>query len=153
VTELDVGSLSTGRVAHVDERGTVRWHRSQLDWRVWVGDRWLVPGVDGLVRSARPTPAPVAETSLRISGGEAIQRVYAVDRTVVVEVENASPEAIAVAFALNAGRSPDGAVHLSLPRKPGATEPDGAVVFPVPHRTTIRVAAGPEAVTALSLRP
>lgn len=141
MTGIDVGALSTGRLATVDEHGMVSWSGAQLDWRVWVGDRWIVPGVDGLARQARPTPAPVAVTSLRIAGGDAIQRVYAADRTVVVEVENASPEAIAVAFRF-AG---DGG-QLSLPRKPGATESDGAVVFPVPHRTTIRVAAGPESV-------
>lgn len=143
---LDVGSLSTGRLAHVDERGMVQWDGANLSWRVWVGDRWIVPGVDGLARSARPAPAPVAETALRVPSGDAIQRVYAVDRTVVVEVENASPDAVAVAFLL-AGD----VVQLSVPRKPGATEPDGAVVFPVPHRTTIRVAAGPEPVDVSGL--
>jgi hypothetical protein len=140
VTGIDVGALSTGRLANVDEHGTISWNGAQLQWRVWVGDRWLVPGVDGLARQARPSPAPVPATALRIAGGDAIQRVYAIDRTVVVEVENASPEAIAVAFRLSGD-----AVQLSLPRKPGATEPDGAVVFPVPHRTTIRVALGPDA--------
>jgi hypothetical protein len=146
VTGIDVGALSTGRLASVDDAGMVSWSGAQLAWRVWVGDRWILPGVDGLARPSRPTPAPVAVTSLRIAGGDAVQRVYAVDRSVVVEVENASPDAIAVAFLLSGD-----AAQLSLPRKPGATEPDGAVVFPVPHRTTIRVAAGPESVDVSGL--
>jgi hypothetical protein len=146
VTAVYIGALVSGRLAQVDERGNVAWPDARLTWRIFTAKRWVVPGVDALARTHRPAPAPVTETALRIAGGDVLQRVYAIDQTVVLEVENASPEAIAVAFAL------DGAgVQLSYARKPGATEPDGALAFPVPHRTSLRVAASPETVDVSTL--
>jgi hypothetical protein len=138
---MHIGALATGRLAQVDERGNVAWPDARLTWRVFTAKRWVVPGVDTLARTHRPAPAPVSETALRVAGGDVLQRVYAVDQTVVMEVENASPEAIAVAFALEGS-----GVQLSCARKPGATEPDGALAFPVPHRTSLRVAAARESV-------
>ena len=47
-----------------------------LRWRVHVGDRWIDPTAEPSVhvRSARPAAAPVAETAVRVPGGEMIQR-------------------------------------------------------------------------------
>jgi hypothetical protein len=139
---MNVGALRTGVLAMVDERGMVTTPRGgAVGWRIHAGNRWIDPATDTTVRHSRAGAAPVAQTSVRVPGGDAVQRVYAVGShggVVVIDVENASAEAIAVAFTAAGG-------SLVLPRKPGATEPDGTVVFPVPHRTAVRVALSDEA--------
>jgi hypothetical protein len=146
-----LGALTTGRIATVDERGCVTRAEVTLGWRVHTRDRWIDPASDVSVRASRLAPAPVAETMVRVPGGDAIGRAYAVgDRggVVVVEIENASPEAIAVAFALRGASVEE---VLALPRRPGTIEPDGAIVFPVPHRTVLRVALGDPSVDVRTL--
>jgi hypothetical protein len=146
-----LGALTTGRIATVDERGSVTRAAVTLGWRVHTRDRWIDPASDVSVRASRLGPAPVTETMVRVPGGDAIERAYAVGDhggVVIVEVENASPEAIAVAFAV---RGASVAEVLALPRPPGAIEPDGAVVFPVPHRTVLRVALGDPSVDVRTL--
>ncbi|HTL83788.1 MAG TPA: hypothetical protein VL856_01295 [Acidimicrobiia bacterium] len=140
---LGLGALTTGVIATVDERGTVRRSDAALSWRVRAGDRWIDAVTDPSVRSARLGPAPIGETAVRVPGGDVLARAYALSDDggiVVVEVENASPEAVAVAFALTGA---DVERALAMPRRPGAVEPDGAVVFPVPHRVMVRVALAP----------
>jgi hypothetical protein len=146
-----LGALTTGRIATVDERGSVIRGEVALGWRVRARDRWIDPASDLSVRASRLGPAPIGQTTLRVPGGDAVGRVYAVGDhggVVILEVENASPEAIAVAFAVH-GASVDDV--LALPRRPGAREPDGAVVFPVPHRTVLRVALGDPSVDVRTL--
>lgn len=150
---VGVGTLATGIVAEVDAWGTVHQGSLRLGWCVRGVSDWLVPGRDGPVRRSRPYAAPVVQTALRISGGDAIGRVYAVgdgdDGIVVAEVQNDSPEAIAVAFVVDApgvvavdtgGVRVDGVSVVAFARRPGAVESDNRLVFPVPHRTTVRVA-------------
>jgi hypothetical protein len=150
---IGVGTLTTGITAEVDEHGTVHRGALQLGWRVRSGNDWLVPGRDGPTRQTRPSPAPLVQTALRISRGDAVERVYAVgdgDRDItVVEVENDSPDAIAVAFVVEVpgivaigdhGVTVDGAPVVAFARRPGALEDGNHVVFPVPHRTTARIA-------------
>jgi hypothetical protein len=150
---IGVGTLTTGITAEVDEHGTVQSGSLRLGWRIRSGNDWLVPGRDGPARRSRPVAAPVVHTALRISGGDAVERVYAVGDgerdIVVVEVENASPEAIAVAFVVEApgvvavgdrGATVDGVPALAFARSPGAVEDGNRFVFPVPHRTRARVA-------------
>jgi len=145
---IGVGTLTSGATAQVDADGTVQQGSHRVGWRVRSGNDWLVPGEDerpGALWQARPHPAPVVHTSLRIAGGNAIERVYAVDDSgesiVVIEVENDSPEAIAVGFVVDdGGMRVDGESVLSVTRRPGAVEDDYGVVFPVPHRTKVRVA-------------
>ncbi len=139
---MNVGDLRAGAIADVDERGTVRRDGVTLRWRVWARDHWIDPESDVTARWSRPSAAPVSQTSLRVPGGDAIQRVYSVaGGAIVVEVENASPEAIAVAFAVQ-GAGDDARAVLALPREPGDVADDGALVFPVPHRVSVRVALG-----------
>jgi hypothetical protein len=148
---IGVGALTTGVIATVDERGVVDRGDVALEWRVRAGDRWIDPTSDVSVRTSRVGPGPVAETAVRVPGGDAVGRAYAVGDhggVVIVEVENASPEAVAVAFAV---RDAPAADVLALPRRPGAIEPDGAVVFPVPHRTVLRVALGDPTVEVRTL--
>ena len=150
-----VGALATGRLATVDAHGALRTEgalgAAVLDWRVYAGGRWIDPATDAAVRHTRPRAAPVPRTAVRVPGGDAVQRVYATAAAggvLVVEVENASPEAIAVAVRLT-GADPARMLHPSRPV--GATEDDGAWAFPVPHRTTLRVAVAPEPVDVRSL--
>ena len=123
---IPLGTLAAGVLATVDERGTMHRAGASLSWRV--------VGSVGRARVSRPDAAPVAEVAVRVPHGDAIARAYAVDDVVIVDVENASPEAIAVAF------SYDGRAVCSWSRPVGAIESDGAQVFPVPHRTSVRVA-------------
>ena len=57
----------------------------------------------------------------------------------MVDVENASPNGFAVGFLVEGARADD---VLAVGRKPGDVETDGTVVFPVPHRQSVRVAVG-----------
>ncbi len=150
---IGVGTLSTGVTAEVDADGTVHHGPLRFHWRVRSGNEWLVPGRDAPTRQSRPHAAPTVHTAVRIPGGDAISRVYAVGdgdaATVVIEVENASPEAIAVGFVVDApgevavddyGARVDGTRVLAFARRPGAVETDNGLVFPVPHRTKVRIA-------------
>jgi hypothetical protein len=144
---MQVGALTTGALALVDERGMVSSRAGgAVRWRVHAGNRWIDPASEPTVRHTRGGAAPIAQTAVRVPGGDAVQRVYGLGShggVVVVEVENASPEAIAVAFVVSGA-------GLALPRKPGAVESDGALVFPVPHRMSVRVALAAD--TALDVR-
>ena len=150
---LGVGTLTAGVVAEVDGHGTVRRGPVRLGWRVRSGNEWLIPGVDVPARRSRPGPAPMVQTALRLPGGDAVQRVFAVgdgdSDVVVVEVENDSPEAIAVGFVVEAAGTVtgddacarvDGSVVAAFGRRPGAVEDGNVFVFPVPHRTRVRIA-------------
>ncbi len=145
---IDLGALTSGVVATVDEHGRVRRGDAAVDWRVRT-DEWFAPA-DGRARQTRLGVAPIAETAVRVPGGEAVQRAYALGdatHTVVIEVENASPEAIAVGFVV-----PETAgVVCSWAPKPARTEADGLVVFPVAHRTRVRCAIADAAVDAAAL--
>src|SRR5471030_1005408 len=103
---IGVGTLGSGITAEVDADGTVHQGALRLGWRIRAADDWLQPGVDLPVRQSRPHPAPVVHSAVRLSGGDAIERVYGIGagdhETVVVEVANDSPAAIAVAFVLDA---------------------------------------------------
>jgi hypothetical protein len=118
-----VGNLGSAWEAIVDPRGLVTpWYDGwSLDWWIGAEDRWHLPSRESAVRQSlfgpsgdtpRPGPSgdtsgagfvPVVETVMRIPGGDAVQRVYAVvadEELVVVEIENRSAVPVAVAFAL-----------------------------------------------------
>jgi hypothetical protein len=193
-----VGNLSSPSVAVVDPRGLVTpWAGGwSLDWWVGADDRWHLPSREPAVRQTLVGATPVVETAMRIPGGDAVQRVYALPapaagargELVVVEVENQSAIPVAVAFAVRPynpvglaavgqivqegttvlvdgrpalllGRPPAGVAGSVLATGdcvgpvtegravPGAVDvedPDGlaqaAFVYPLPHRTIIRVA-------------
>lgn len=111
-----------------------------LDWYVAADDRWHVPAQEPTVRQERLEGAPVVETRVRVPDGDVVQRVWAVsdmDGTVVVEFENESPMPIAIALT---GPS-------VVTERPPADVPiqgielDGdAIVLPIGHRSTVRVA-------------
>ena len=111
-----------------------------LRWFVAAEDRWHVPSVEPAVRQRRVDGTPVVETRLRIPDGDAVARAWAVadhGGLIVIEVENESPLPFAVAF--SGGRvlteRPPAAVPIQ-----GIDLPDDAIVLPVGHRASVRVA-------------
>src|SRR5205085_7083985 len=141
-----------------------------LDWWVGAGDRWHLPSREMAVRQSRPDAVPVVETAMRIPGGDAVQRVYAVPGSspeagglVVVEVENRSAVPVAVAFAVRPYNaeglavvgeieladtaitvSVDGRPALLLPRPPAGVAGSTFAAGDCVHRVTAgQAAAGP----------
>ncbi len=98
-----IGDLE-GPVAVVDERGGVQTcdRRWSFEWGVGVGDRWRVAHSEPGARRHRIEDAPVYETRLRVPSGDVVQRVAVandgVSRVLVVEFENVSSDAVAVAL-------------------------------------------------------
>jgi hypothetical protein len=137
-----LGIRGGGWNAIVNERGSIRFNDGSpmLDWHIAADDRWHDPSTEPSVRQTRRAGVPVIETRLRIPGGDAIQRVYAVADAgglVVIEITNESTLPIAVAFTRpdvvsSRTPSPRGAQGIELPA--------GSVVFPVAHGSTLRVA-------------
>ncbi|HZQ86485.1 MAG TPA: hypothetical protein VFA83_16675, partial [Acidimicrobiales bacterium] len=103
-----VGNVASTWEAIVDPRGMVTpWFDGwSLDWWIGADDRWHFPSRETAVRQGLVDLSPVVETSMRVPGGDAVQRVYAAvppgggDDLVVVEIENRSPTPFAVALAV-----------------------------------------------------
>ncbi len=111
-----------------------------LQWFVAAEDRWHVPAAEPAVRQRRIDGTPVIETRVRVPEGDAVQRVWSVPDAgglTVIEVENESALPFAVAFA---------GARVLTERPPadvpiqGIDLPDGAVVLPVAHTASVRVA-------------
>lgn len=128
-----VGTLGAPGRAVVDPRGAVQvvgddW---TLDWWIGADDRWRVPAREPAVRQEAFGGVAIAETRLRVPGGDAVQRVYGVagrGDPVVVEVENDSPAAFLVAFALR------GATSIALEGSEVSLDGRVALVVPFPPR-------------------
>ena len=98
-----IGDLE-GPTAIVDSRGRIgaldgSWW---LEWGLRAEDRWRVAHDEVSVRQSRVADAPVYETWMRVPGGDVVQRVAAANdglgRVLVVEFENASSAAVALAL-------------------------------------------------------
>jgi hypothetical protein len=106
-----VGVLGSSAQALVDAHGAVRpdgapW---QVDWWIGADDRWHVPARETAVRQSLVGAAPVVETSVRVPGGDAVERVYGIGGPgglVALEIENASAAPFVAAFVL--GPAPTG---------------------------------------------
>ena len=139
-----IGSVGTPHRAWVSAAGDVLVPRPTGDavtgWYVAAEDRWHLPGSEPAVRQRRIGGTPVVETRLRVPEGDAVQRVWSVPDAgglSVIEVENASALPFAVAFSgprLLTERPPS-----DVPIQ-GVDLPDGSIVLPVAHRTSVRVA-------------
>jgi hypothetical protein len=137
-----LGVRGGGWSAVVNERGSVTLDDGSptLLWHVAADDRWHDPAKEPGVRQQRRAGVPVVETRVRIPGGDAVQRVYAVPDhggLFVMEFSNESTLPIAIALTrpdIISMRSPS-------PVGPqGIDLPEGSVVFPVAHGSTLRVA-------------
>lgn len=151
-SDADVAPTVTGVVgqswrADVTPWGDVTpWTDARpLRWHVAAEDRWHDPAVEPTVRQVRLEGTPVTETRVRVPSGDVVQRVWTIpDRggLTIVEVENESPRAVAVAFSgrpVLTDRPPS-----DVPVQ-GIDLPDGALVLPVGHRTSVRVGVVHEA--------
>ncbi len=111
-----------------------------VQWFVAAEDRWHVPAAEAAVRQRRVGGTPVVETRLRVPDGDAVHRVWSVPDLgglTVIEVENESPLPFAVAFA--GARVLTERPPADVPIR-GIDLPEGSIVLPVAHRTSVRVA-------------
>ena len=111
-----------------------------VQWFVAAEDRWHVPAAEPAVRQRRIDGTPVIETRVRVPEGDAVQRVWSVPDAgglTVIEVENQSvlPFAVAFAGARVLTERPPADVPIQ-----GIDLPDGAIVLPVAHTASVRVA-------------
>jgi len=142
--ETVIGVTGTPLRAWVSNAGDVRVPgpagEATVRWYVAAEDRWHVPASEPAVRQRRVEGTPVVETRVRVPEGDAVQRVWTVPDAgglTVIEVENASALPFAVAFSgqgLLTERPP-----ADVPIQ-GIELPEGAIVLPVAHRTSVRVA-------------
>ena len=98
-----VGTVSSGTKGIVDPRGLLTpWFDGwSLDWWIGAEDRWHFPSREAAVRQGLVGDTPVVETAMRIPGGDAVQRVYAVpDGVAVMEITNDTPTPVAVGLAV-----------------------------------------------------
>jgi hypothetical protein len=137
-----IGVLGRPWRADVDRSGAITFRDGApaLEWFIAADDRWHVPAVEVAVRQRRRSGTPVVETRVRIPGGDAVQRVWAVadgGGLVVVEIENDSPMAMAVAFSRGDLRTSRRITEVPIG---GIELPPGAVALPVGHRASVTVA-------------
>ena len=110
-------------------------------WRVHAGDRWIDPATEPAVACSRAagrgagrarrrcvSPAATRSSGCTRSGDDG--------GVVVIEVENDSPEGDRGRVRVVGRAHGPTACWRRAGRRPGAVEDDGAVVFPVPHRTS-----------------
>lgn len=92
-----VGTIGSPRRAHLDGGGRVTIAAGTADeltigWLIGAEDRWYVPSREVTVRQSLVQGSPVAMTSVRIPGGDAVQTVYGAVQgpreLVVVDVAN-----------------------------------------------------------------
>ena len=141
MTSITTGVTGGGWRASVTEWGAIEpWgDGAPLDWHIAADDRWHSPHREAAVRQHRIEGTAVVETRVRIPDGDAVQRIYSVpDRRglTIIEVENESPLAIAVAFTrggLLSARPPSAPIE-------GIDLPPGSVAFPIGHHATLTVA-------------
>ena len=127
--------------AHVTPWGAVEpWDGGPvLDWHVAADDRWHSPQREPAVRQRRVEGTAVVETRVRVPDGDAVQRIWSVPEhggLTVVEVENASPLPIVVAYshgALLSARAPSAAIE-------GIDLGPAAVAFPIGHHAAVTIA-------------
>jgi hypothetical protein len=105
-----LGNPASARKALVDQRGLVAPCASgwSLDWWIGADDRWHFPSRDAGVRQRLVGDSPVVETAMRVPGGDAVHRAYAVrapsgcgaDELLLIEIHNQTSVPFAVTFAV-----------------------------------------------------
>lgn len=104
---VPVGTLGSPEHAQVDPRGLVTpWPGGWgLDWWAGADDRWRIPAREGGVRQGLASNTPVVETTMRVPGGDFVERVWAfhdseTGPTLAVEFANESKAPLALALAI-----------------------------------------------------
>lgn len=111
-----------------------------LNWFVAADDRWHVAAEETSVRQRRVEGTAVTETRVRVPSGDVVQRIYSVADAgglTIVEFENESPMAVAVAFDRSDVLTERPIVDMPIE---GIDLPDGAFVVPLGHQATTRIA-------------
>lgn len=117
-----------------------------LAWRVAADDAWHDPSREGATRQRWYRGTPVCETRLRVPGGDIVQKIWCLaDSGGLTMMEFSNESSMAVAIALT---RPD--IMASRPVSsvaPAGTDlPEGSVVMPLAHGSSVRAAlrhAGP----------
>ena len=107
--------LGGKRDATVDRSGVVVAARAptwELDWWIGADDRWRVPAHEAAVRQQLVDGMPVVQTSMRVPGGDAVQRVVRraggdVGEVAVVEIANDSPAPFVAALVVRGASALD----------------------------------------------
>lgn len=157
-----LGAFGDVPVAAVDRAGAIQLAAAAwcLDWWIAAEDKLHTPTTVPSVRQARLGAGPVIQTSLRVPGGDIVQRVWAVKQAggaaVAVEFENttATPVGLTLTvrpFDLSGARCTpsvqlgtdrldvdDVTIWLSSEIRDTVPELD-AVVVPLPHKAVVRV--------------
>lgn len=144
-----VGTFASDCLGAVDPRGllTPRQGGWSIDWWVLGEDRWHFPSRESAVRQQLVDETPVVETSMRIPGGDVVQRVFAAaapEPVAVVEVSNRTPTPIAIALSVR----PYNAEGLAAVKRIALHDR----VVTVDGRTALRLPKIPTGVAASTLR-
>jgi hypothetical protein len=153
-----LGVFGRRPVARVDRGGGVQLLDSEwtLDWWIAADDRIHTPASEPTVRQQRVGAGPIIQTSVRIPGGDAVQRTWAYEDGVVLEFENNTATPVGLTLTVRpydlSGRPSNPTVHLTsdrmevdniniwLSNQARDTVPElGAVIVPLPHKAVIRV--------------
>lgn len=140
-TSVTTGVVGSRWRASITPWGAIQpWNGGRpLDWFVAAEDRWHRPHDEASVRQVRLGGTPVVETRLRVPNGDIVQHVYSTadhGGLTIVEFTNESPSPVAVATSHS---------ELLTVRPPADVPVQGieldadAVVFPLGHRSTLRI--------------
>lgn len=137
-----IGNRGGSWRATVSEHGSLHPHdgSAPLDWHVAADDRWYSPQSEPSLRHKWYAGYPVAETRIKVPGGDIVQRVYSVATSggmAVVEFENDSTMPVAVAVT----RSDVLTTRPAVDNPPqGISLPADSIVLPIGHKSSTRVA-------------
>jgi len=161
-SSTSIGCLAAPARVEVDPRGLVVAPEGWcVDWWIGTDDRWRHPAEDPSVRQRLVDLTPVVETAMRVPGGDALQRVWAVSdpdlgAIGVIEVDNRSPAPFSLAIRVGpSGRA--GAVPIARVDLDGEEVlVDGRVTIllpTVPSRMARPMVAGDDLVAASAHAP
>jgi hypothetical protein len=147
-TGTTIGILGHPWRATVDRGGNISpWDGSPaLNWLIAAEDRWHKPADEIATRQISVAGTPVLETRVRVPQGDVIQRIWVapgreVGPAVIIEFENDSARAVAIAVSRDDVVAPRAAHDLGSLPGGGIVEPPIEVVLGLPlgHRTRVRI--------------
>ena len=157
-----LGAFGDAPVASVDRSGSVQLNSADwsLEWWIAAEDKLHTPSTVPSVRQARLGAGPVIQTSLRVPGGDIIQRTWAIKQAVgtavAIEFENTTATPVGLTLAvrpfdlagspsqptviLGSDRLEVGDVTLWLSSEARDTVPElNGIIVPLPHKAVVRV--------------
>src|SRR4051794_29517168 len=142
-----IGVLDTPVLGFVDAAGTIELPEAglALEWAIYT-DEWRTPNAapGSSTRQQVIDAMPVVETRVAVPSGDVVQRVYATTgkpAMVVIEIENASPGAIAVAVRARGKRAdlfPDLVTAAPSWREVEQDDALTSLIWPLPHTASMR---------------